>query len=462
MKIVDNSNLVVVIGNFDSVRQRRRLEVPGENFSKACDLFVGELRLASLYFQQVALTPQHFIDGPLFLELGPTRLLDLVGRRSSSLTRELPISIYSPFANYEDALRGFIDRPNPHNPGNLYPMEFASMRRGTLDRREFAIWLGTQTADKRDWRDPVAVIHGLIIEFSESIGALAEGKAEADRLSFAWRLWIESQSSFRWNLLETTMKVGSEQINESEYRATWKLLSVEGRECMNSLREQMPNLGRSQQRALVRGALSGRSKVLENDGDVINDWYDSLLHRSFAHTVSASYKEIVEKTFFDGSPSDARLERAGWKSKISDGFLPVRLQNGWIRSLAVMPTSKFEELKFDLREAQFSWWSDGDELSRQRISLALNQAIALESLSRKRWGIFAKLLFTLVSIGISIVDAEADLKLTGLAVLVGIVLLLPDVIDLVRILPWTLGGLVTSGRKKPFRAWIQKRRNFLQ
>jgi hypothetical protein len=383
-------------------------------------------------------------------------MLELVGRQSSSLTRELPVSIFSHEKNYEDALRGFIDRPNPYHPGNLYPMEFASMRRGTLDRREFATWLGMQKAQGRDWTDPVGLIHSLIIEFAESIGESKAGKAEADRLSSAWRLWIQSKSSFNWNALETTMRVGPEQVSDLEYRATWRVLSTEGRACIENLRDQIHSLGRSQQRALVRGALSGKTKTLEDDGDVINDWYDSILHRSFAHVVSASYKEIVEKSFFDGSPSDARLERAGWKSKISDGFLPVRLQNGWIRSLAVMPSSKFEELKFDLRDAQESWWTKGDELSRQRISLALNQAIALESLSRKRWGIFAKLLFTFVSIGISVVDAEADLKLTGLAVLVGILLLLPDVVDLFRILPWTLGGLVTSGREKTWRGRLRR------
>jgi hypothetical protein len=448
MERSDKSNLVVVIGNFDSVRQRRRLEVARESYSRACDLFVGELRLASLYFREIAITPQHFIDGPLFLELGPLRLLELVGRQSSSLSRELPISIYSQAESYEAALRGFIDRPNPQNPGNLYPMEFAVIRRGTIDRREFASWLGQQPSNGRNWDDPVSVIHGLMVEFSESVGSLEAGKAEADRICTAWRLWIENQAAIGWRILRVAPKVGPEHIDEVEYTATWKNLSEQGRVCLEALRNQMPGIGRSQQRSLVRGALSGRTKALEDDGDVINDWYDSLLHRVFAQTVLTSYKEIVEKSFFEGSPSDARLERAGWKSKISDGFLPLRLQDGWLSTLAVMPVSKFEQLNFELRAAQSSWWTIGDELSRQRINLALNQAIALESLSRKRWGIFAKLIFAGVSIVISVVDAEANLKLTWLAAIVGILLLLPDIVDFIRILPWALGGLVTSSKRK--------------
>jgi hypothetical protein len=456
MEPADKSNLMVVIGNFDSVRQRRRIEVAGDQISRACDLFVGELRLASLYFKQIAITPQHFIDGPMFLELGPSRLLGLVGRQSSSLHRELPITVFSQADNYEAALRAFIDRPNPNAPGNLYPMEFACIRRGTLDRREFATWLGEQKASGRDWDDPVETICGLIVEFSQIKGLAQIGKAEAERLSESWRSWIEADKLFIWQQVESFPKVAQSQIDEAEYKSMWKGLSNEGRACLEQLRKNLSNIGRSQQRSFVRSALSGKSHDLANEGDVINDWYDSLLHRVFAQSISTSYKEIVEKSFFDGTPADARLERAGWKSKVSDGFLPLRLQDGWLNTLAVMPVSRYEELNFDLRAAQSDWWEKGDELSRQRINLTLNQAIALENLSRKRWAILAKLLFAGISIAISIIDAEANLKLTWLAALVGILLLLPDVVDLFRILPWAVGGIVTSGNKR--RTWSRRKK----
>lgn len=447
MKNENRSNRLVVVGNFDSVRQRRRVEVDPENIAKACNYFVGELRLASLYFQRIAISTQHFVDGALFIELGPQKLLNLVGRQTSSVTRELPIAVFSTANDYEDAIRQFVSRPNPTTPGNLYPMEFASIRRGVIDRRKFAEWLGSQPAVGHDWKDPIAKIHSLLVKFAKEIGQEQAGRLEADRLAGAWRSWASAQDLYSWNTIDSAPSLSDEFVDEIEFTRTLEVLTPLGRDCLKGLRSQLGSIGRSQQRSFVRGQLSGLGPKLEEDGDVINDWYDSLSHRVFAHYASTSYKEIVEKKFFSGDgadAADARLERAGWKAKLTDGFLPIKLQDGWLSVLAAMPASKFEEMQFILRDAQRDWWESDNELARQRINYILNQTVSLESFSKRRKSLVAKLSLSALGVALAVIADANSINLTLIATGVSILLLLPDVIVVFRILPWVVGSLVTT------------------
>ena len=460
MKRENHSNRLVVVGNFDSVRQRRRVEVDPENIAKACNYFVGELRLASLYFQRIAISAQHFVDGALFIELGPQKLLNLVGRQTSSVTRELPLAVFSTANDYEDAIRQFVSRPNPSTPGNLYPMEFASIRRGVIDRRKFAEWLGSQPASGNDWTDPIARIHLLLVEFATEIGQEQAGRLEADRLTGAWRAWAAAKDVYSWNTMDASPSFTDVLVDEVEFTRTLDVLTPQGRDCLNGLRLQLGSIGRSQQRSFVRGQLSGLGPELQDDGDVINDWYDSLTHRVFARYAATSYKEIVEKKFFNGDgadAADARLERAGWKAKLTDGFLPIKLQDGWLSTLAAMPASKFEELQFILRDAQHDWWESNNEVARQRINFMLNQTVSLESFSNRRKSLIAKLALSALGIALAVIADANSLNLTLIATGVSILLLLSDIVGVVRILPWVVGSLVTTNDR-----YQQKRRSELR
>lgn len=355
---------------FDSLTQRRLRDLGGTTFGPdAASSFVAMMRLADMLSGTIVLTDNMVFDGIMFHQIGPRRLLELIGRPVGA-GLAFPFEVRSRARNLEQALLRSLRHPRAAPRDRLSPFEFAALDVPEQERIRIGQRLGelrVRELDRRIRRH--GVTGGLARLLIDRCGAPEDKVRQMQR---EWTAWIEAD---RRGLLE--FRRAGERRDIDDDRAFARdpvdamrsdLRTEDGRQALQWVYENR-HQRRTDIRAWLRERLPDDDVRLAADRDVIEVWHNACYLRSLAHAQGA---ELIE--FLLGDPNEARRRRLLRRRDVSrfDGSTRrVKLPATLMAELGQMPRAVFATVRYSNRDALAAWRRHGDRGSMRRLAYGL-------------------------------------------------------------------------------------------
>jgi hypothetical protein len=389
---------------FDSLTQRRLRDRGRTAFGPdAASSFVAMMRLSDLLSGSIVITDNMVFDGIMFHQIGPRRLLELIGRPVGAALA-FPFEVRSRARNLEQALLRSLRDPRAAPRDRLYTFEFAALDVPEEERIRIGQRLGRLRVRELDRRVRKFGVAGGLARLLVDRCDAPEDKVR--HMQQQWAAWIEAD---RRGLLDFRRAGERRDIDDDRAFArdpveTMRadLRTEDGRQALHWVYENR-HQRRTDVRAWLRERLPDDDARLAADREVIELWHNACYLRSLALAQGA---ELIE--FLLGDPKEATrrrlLRRRG--SAHSDGETRrVRLPATLMAELGQMPRAVFATVRYANREALQSWRRHGDRGSMRRLAYGL--LAATEQPDPRRLSRETELRLLLVIIAAFVAEAEA-------------------------------------------------------
>jgi hypothetical protein len=397
---------------FDSLTQRRLRDLGRTTFGPDAESsFVAMMRLADMLSGSIVLTDNMVFDGVMFHQIGPRRLLELIGRPVGAALI-FPFEIRSRADNLEKGLLRSIRDPRSAPRDRLTSIEFAALDVPEHDRIRIGQRLGRLRVRELDRRIRRHGVPGGIAQLLIDRCGAPEDKVR--QMQRNWAAWIEAD---RRGLLVFRRTGERRDIDDDRAFARDPVTAMredlrteDGQQALQWVYENR-HQRRTDVRAWLRTRLPDDDAKQAADREVLELWHNACYLRSLAHAQGA---ELIE--FLLGDPRDAGRRRLLRRRKTTpaDGQTRrVKLPASLMAELGQMPRAVFATVRYSNRDALDAWRRHGDRGSMRRLAYGLLAATDQPDPRRLSRETEMRLLLVVVAAFVSEVFDGPDWKIKG-------------------------------------------------
>jgi hypothetical protein len=337
---------------------------------------LGRIRLDTLLSRKLVVTDAQLLDGAFFLDQHPADLLSAL--RRSRLDESLPIRVRARAPQLEQALVGFIVRPDR---SELQGFSYSSVERPG-ERHEVQKALEAIPAARvRSWNDVPTLLTEIGVE-DQNVERLKEG----------WARWKEAQET---GLIE--VEVWGKAFDINQHLSLFGLASPSflqtevGREAAAHVFAEREGL-----RSSVETYLTEQRREHEGDEQVLHDlsgiaaWFNRAYNAALADSNECSvFESVWDSRFQDSGDSENEFIR------LADGSTAALLNDlriegiDILHGLGAMPDEQFTELAFKGGTKLQAWWNQNDESkllsALEPFALAIAEASGEDAVPIPEW-----------------------------------------------------------------------------